>query len=29
MPFPYDDGITVSPGFSSSIAIRKARLAID
>ena len=25
MPFPYDEGITVPPGFSSSIAIRKAR----
>ncbi|CAB3990401.1 amiloride-sensitive sodium channel subunit gamma-2-like [Paramuricea clavata] len=24
MPFPYDEGITVPPGFSSSIAIRKA-----
>jgi hypothetical protein len=25
MPFPYDKGTTVSPGFSSSIAIRQAR----
>ena len=25
MPFPYDEGITVPAGFSSSIAIRKAR----
>ena len=23
MPFPYDEGITVPPGFSSSIAMRK------
>ena len=25
MPFPYDEGITVPPGFSSSIAIRKVQ----
>lgn len=26
MPFPHDEGITVPPGFSTSIAIRKVRM---
>lgn len=25
MPFPYDEGITVPPGFSSSVALRKVK----
>jgi hypothetical protein len=29
MPFPYDEGITVPPGFSTSIAMRKVRFTLE